>query len=142
MDISGYGEVAVYCGTLMEARWTELARHLWVCPMGGSQEVRPAAHIVAIFGSPTVAKCTLTLRTITPMRRRLPTRYGQTTTLTYDASGSLTRVTEPGGRYLQFSYSQISGLNMLTEVDAYDGQGHEVDSVVYHYASKSTGGQL
>ena len=69
--------------------------------------------------------------------------YGQTTTLTYDAnSGLLSRVTEHGGRYLQFNYSLVNGVTMLTEVDAYDGLGHQIDSVVYHYASKPTGGAI
>jgi YD repeat-containing protein len=34
--------------------------------------------------------------------------YGQTTTLDRDASGRLTRVTEPGGRYLQINYTTFS----------------------------------
>jgi YD repeat-containing protein len=67
--------------------------------------------------------------------------YGQTTSLTYDTSGFLTRVTEPGGRYLQFNYSPVNGVTMLTEVDAYDGRGNRTDYVVYHYISISPGGQ-
>ncbi len=69
--------------------------------------------------------------------------YGQITTLAYDTAGYLTRVTEPGGRYLQFNYSLVNGLTMLTGVDAYDGvAGHaRTDWVVYHYTSISPGGQ-
>jgi Domain of unknown function (DUF6531) len=55
--------------------------------------------------------------------------YGQETNITLGANGLITRVTEPGGRYLQFTYTQTGGLQMLTEVDAYDGQGHQIDSV-------------
>ena len=67
--------------------------------------------------------------------------YGQTTTITYDTSGLLSRVTEPGGRYLQFTYSQqVNGQTMLTQVAAKDGQGHQTDSVVYNYTSISPGG--
>lgn len=68
--------------------------------------------------------------------------YGQETDLTYNTSGLLTRVTEPGGRYLQFNYSVINGVTLLTEVDANDGQGHQTDSVVYHYTSEPTGGTV
>jgi RHS repeat-associated protein len=75
--------------------------------------------------------------------------YGQITTLTYYPSaplaGFLQKVTEPGGRYLQFNYSQqgtqqTGFQQMLTEVDAYDGQGHQIESVVYQYGSQVTGG--
>ena len=73
--------------------------------------------------------------------RTIKDPYGQTTTLTYDNSGSLTRVTEPGGRYLQFNYAQVNGFTMLSGVDAYDGRGNRIDWVVYHYTSISPGGQ-
>src|SRR5215211_5478224 len=69
--------------------------------------------------------------------------YGQVTTITLDpASGFMTKVTEPepGGRYLQFVYSSVNGVTMLTGVDAYDGQGNRVDYVVYHYIKKDPGG--
>jgi RHS repeat-associated protein len=68
--------------------------------------------------------------------------YGQTITLTYDGTGLLTTVTEPGQRYLQFTYSVVNGVTLLHEVDAYDGPaGHQIDSVVYNYTSEPTGGQ-
>ena len=68
--------------------------------------------------------------------------YGQPTTLTYDTNGQLTKVTEPGGRYLQFNYSTVNGYTMLTGVDAYDGvPGHaRTDWVAYHYTLVSPGG--
>jgi RHS repeat-associated protein len=77
--------------------------------------------------------------------RTIADPYGQTTTLAYYTSGTylglLKQVTEPGGRYLQFTYSaQVNGAQMLTEVDAYDGRGNQIDSVVYHYTSEPTGG--
>ena len=76
--------------------------------------------------------------------RTIEDPYGQTTTLAYNNSGFLSRVTEPGGRYLQFTYSQVGGQQVLTQVDAYDGvAGHpRIDYVVYHYASKPTGGNI
>jgi RHS repeat-associated protein len=74
--------------------------------------------------------------------RTIKDPYGQTTTLAYNNSGFLSRVTEPGGRYLQFTYSQVAGQQMLSEVDAYDGRGNQLDSVVYHYASILTGGHI
>ena len=57
--------------------------------------------------------------------------YGQETNITLGANGLITRVTEPGGRYLQFTYN---GTFLLTQVDAYDGRGNQIDSVVYHYS--------
>ncbi|TMP89247.1 MAG: hypothetical protein E6L08_15150 [Verrucomicrobia bacterium] len=70
--------------------------------------------------------------------------YGQTTTITYYANTlRIYRVTEPGGRYLQFIYSPVNGVTMLSEVDAYDRVGgSQIDSVVYNYASKTTGGNI
>jgi YD repeat-containing protein len=78
--------------------------------------------------------------------RTIKDPYNQTTTLTYYTSGAqsglLYRVTEPGGRYLQFNYSQLNGYTMLHEVDAYDRQGgSRIDWVVYNYTSRSPGGQ-
>jgi hypothetical protein len=73
--------------------------------------------------------------------------YGQITTIALDpASGFITRITEPGGRYLQFSYTQLQLGNqqqqVLSEVDAYDGRGNKIDWVVYHYAWQPTGGSI
>ena len=44
-------------------------------------------------------------------------------------------MTEPGGRYLQFTYTTVNGYQALTRVDAYDGQGNQIDHVVYHYSA-------
>jgi RHS repeat-associated protein len=74
--------------------------------------------------------------------RTISDPYGQTTTLAYNNSGFLSRVTEPGGRYLQFTYATYNGAQVLHGVDAYDGQGHQIDSVVYHYTSEPTGGSI
>jgi len=69
--------------------------------------------------------------------------YGQSTTITLNSStGQITRVTEPGGRNLQFFYTTIGGGQFLTEVDAYDGLGNRIDYVVYHYSSEPTGGTI
>jgi YD repeat-containing protein len=69
--------------------------------------------------------------------------YGQTTTITYatDAHASWMQVTEPGGRYLYFTYTQQpNSAYMLHEVDAYDGRGNLTGSVIYTYNWQSTGG--
>ena len=66
--------------------------------------------------------------------------YSQTTTIARDSSGYVTRVTEPGGRYLQFNYSAVNGVAELTGVDAYDGRGNRIDWVAYHYTLISAGG--
>ena len=51
------------------------------------------------------------------------------------------QVTEPGGRYLYFTYTQqLNSAYMLHEVDAYDGRGNRTDSVIYTYNWQSTGG--
>jgi hypothetical protein len=68
--------------------------------------------------------------------------YGLTTTITYDQNTGLrTRVTEPGGRYLAFTYgeSDPDGTRLLTQVDAYDGRGNRIDWVTYSYGLKSPG---
>ncbi len=64
--------------------------------------------------------------------------YGQITNITLDSNlGRITRVTEPGGRYLLFTYDASY---LLTRVDAYDGRGNQIDYVVYHYTAKAPGG--
>jgi RHS repeat-associated protein len=74
--------------------------------------------------------------------------YGQTLTLTYYNSGPqqgfLQRVTEPGGRYLQFIYTQQPAPNpqlALATVEAHGlGNATVTDSVTYNYTSQPTGG--
>jgi Domain of unknown function (DUF6531) len=75
--------------------------------------------------------------------------YGQMTTLTYNTTGTfaglLDKVTEPGGRYLQFFYTLRPApyaQATLTRVEAHGlGNGTITDSVNYTYALQSTGGQ-
>jgi YD repeat-containing protein len=69
--------------------------------------------------------------------------YGQMTTIAYwegpDQRGTffISRVTEPGGRYLQFTYDATSLPWVLSRVEAYDGRNppNLIDSVVYHYST-------
>jgi RHS repeat-associated protein len=71
--------------------------------------------------------------------------YGQPTTLAYDASGRLWRVTEPAGRYLEFSYQVFSYFDTVTSTTVYtdaigavtanDGRGNVVETVSYQYDS-------
>jgi RHS repeat-associated protein len=71
--------------------------------------------------------------------------YGQVTTLTYDTSAKLTKVTEPGGRYLQISYVSLSTVNSLGDtsysdfiasVQANDGRGNILETVTYTYTEQ------
>ena len=69
--------------------------------------------------------------------------YGQITTITYDnVNGAWMKVTEPGGRYLYFVFTQQpNGARMLTRVEAHGlGNNTVTDWVNYTYASKPTGG--
>jgi RHS repeat-associated protein len=68
--------------------------------------------------------------------------YGQAINLTYDASGRLWKVTEPGGRYLQFNYQTYTYLaengtwvsvNLLGSVQAYAAPGNLIETVSYGY---------
>jgi RHS repeat-associated protein len=70
--------------------------------------------------------------------------FGQVTTLDYDASGKLTRVTEPGGRYLEFFYqtfsywtesnpSMLASKDVISTVRSNDGRGNVIESVSYEY---------
>ncbi len=67
--------------------------------------------------------------------------YGQTTTITYYAPPNdllISRVTEPGGRYLQFTYNASQ---LLTRVEAHGlGNASVTDWVVYHYTATPPGG--
>ena len=77
--------------------------------------------------------------------------YGQTTTLTYDAAGKLWKVTEPGGRYLEFFYQNFTYWNdsispgfwasedVISMVQANDGRGNVIESVRYAYDTVSVG---
>ena len=70
--------------------------------------------------------------------RTIKDPYGQTTTLAYDASGFLSRVTEPGGRYLLFRYNGPQG--RLSRVEAHGlGNATVTDWANYSYTSVSPG---
>jgi RHS repeat-associated protein len=60
--------------------------------------------------------------------------YGQVTTLDYDASGRLSRVTEPGGRYLEFFYQTLpNSWDVIWKVTSNDGRGNVIETVTYEY---------
>jgi RHS repeat-associated protein len=76
--------------------------------------------------------------------------YGQTTTMTYlvvgqDPSGNpvyrLDKVTEPGGRYLQLSWKAQypnTGFNVISRVEANDGQGNITQWVNYTWSADNS----
>ncbi len=73
--------------------------------------------------------------------------YGLRTTITRDNQNRVSRVTEPGGRYLQFIYGTTEaytdpayGNKLLQKVEAYDGQGHLSERVTYTYTRVDSGG--
>lgn len=114
--------------------WTPLGGPLgvsdWLTTSSGYPAFRLADGGTVVFENPSWGVAT---KIIDP--------YGQVTTITLDSNGLMTQVTEPGGRYLQFIYSVVNGATMLHEVDAYDGRGNQIDSVIYNYTSISPGGQ-
>jgi RHS repeat-associated protein len=63
--------------------------------------------------------------------------YGQITTFTRDASNRLTRVTEPGGRYLQLTWTDFGGYIgwQIASVQSFDGiVGHSaIETVTYSW---------
>jgi RHS repeat-associated protein len=70
--------------------------------------------------------------------------YLQTTTLAYDSHGRLWKVTEPGGRYLEFFYQTFSyttqtnppmttSEDVISMVQANDGRGNIIETVTYEY---------
>ena len=67
--------------------------------------------------------------------------YGQMTTLGYDSQGRR-RITEPGGRYLQFNTATFYSpggtfsANLLSSVQAYDPSGNLIETVTYHYTGE------
>jgi hypothetical protein len=68
--------------------------------------------------------------------------YGLATTFTHDGSGRLTRVTEPAGRYLQFTYRTTTGqTHMIDKITEYiNGSAKRV--VQYNYTSINPSNQL
>ena len=79
-----------------------------------------------------MAARSLRQRTVDSFATKIIDPYGQETDITLGSNGLITQVTEPGGRYLHFTYD---GSFLLTQVDAYDGQGNRIDYVVYHYTA-------
>jgi RHS repeat-associated protein len=68
--------------------------------------------------------------------------YGQVTTITVNNLNVITKVTEPGGRYLKFFYEDPNAPGLLSKVEAHGlGNATVTDSVVYHYQSIVPGGQ-
>jgi RHS repeat-associated protein len=70
--------------------------------------------------------------------------YLQTTSLAYDGLGRLWRVTEPGGRYLEFFYQNFgywtqtnpqmwTSEDVIAMVRSNDGRGNVIESVSYEY---------
>jgi hypothetical protein len=104
----------------------------WTTTRNGNPAFRLADGGTIVFG-PIVVNGT----TYHTVATEIIDPYGQTTTITYYPNSVLMKwVTEAGGRYLQFTYNGW----LVTRVDAYDGQGHLTDYVVYHYSSVSPGG--
>lgn len=75
--------------------------------------------------------------------------YGLRTTIARDGQKRVWKVTEPGGRYLQFTYGTTSaytdpayGTKLLQKVEAYDGQGHLIERVTYTYTNVDSGGVI
>jgi YD repeat-containing protein len=114
----------------------------WPSQLNGNPTFRLADGGTVVFGAVVVNGTTyhsVATQIIDP--------YGQPTTITYYANTFLIyRVTEPGGRYLQFVYTQQpppNGPAMLTRVEAHGlGNATVTDWVNYTYASKPTGGTI
>ncbi len=77
--------------------------------------------------------------------------YGQITTLTYEQTGIDSeghplmrrhRITEPGGRYLEFTYDGPTNAANITVVQAFDGVGHVTGSVSYTYSAVGGHGDI
>ena len=61
--------------------------------------------------------------------------FGLRTSLTYNADGTLYRVTEPAGRYIQFHWIQVPGYKVIDYITASDGR-----TINYYYVTISPGG--
>ena len=128
---SYYGKVSYPNGNVWDNHCTDfwglsegpLGVSDWPTTWNGSPAFRLADGGTIVFGS-----------TQWPFRAtKIIDPYGQETNITLGgAYGLITRVTEPGGRYLQFTYNASY---LLTQVDAYDGRGNRVDYVVFHYSA-------
>ena len=106
----------------------------WPTTRNGNPAFRLADGGTVVFG-PVVVNGT----TYHSVATEIIDPYGQTTTITYYPNSlQMNRVTEPGGRYLQFTYNGP----LIARVDAYDGRGNRIDYVVYNYTSRPTGGNM
>ena len=95
----------------------------WPTTWNGSPAFRLADGGTIVFGDPRW----------TSVATKIIDPYGQITNITVDPNSSrITRVTEPGGRYLQFTYNASQ---LLSQVDAYDGRGNRIEYVVYNYTA-------
>ena len=54
--------------------------------------------------------------------------YGQNTSFSYNADGTLSRITESAQRYIQISYETIAGVQFIEHLSGTDGR-----TVMYHY---------
>ncbi len=72
--------------------------------------------------------------------------FGKTTTIDYDNYGKVWKVTEPGGRFLLFTYvdnpwsTDYWNPRLLIKVEAFDGRGNRIDNVTYQYCPIYPGG--
>jgi YD repeat-containing protein len=99
--------------------------------MSGPMGTTDGGYIV--WGNYTIGGQTYTYAT------QLVDPYGQITNITYDAQNRMSRVTEPGGRYLQINYNNTTGgsyrTSLITSVQAFDGpRGNLLQWVNYTYA--------
>ena len=69
--------------------------------------------------------------------------YGRVTTIDYDSLGRFSRITEPGGRYLQINYDRFypptnagSYVDVLSSVQAFASPGNLIETVTYHYTQE------
>jgi RHS repeat-associated protein len=60
--------------------------------------------------------------------------YGQRTTLAYNTDGTLQKVTEPAGRYLQFFYTTVNGLRVIDHVTSSDSRTVQYSYVQAHFS--------
>jgi RHS repeat-associated protein len=75
--------------------------------------------------------------------------YGVRTTIAHDGLNRVSRVTEAGGRYLEFIYGSgpdytdpAYGNQLLQTVKAWDGRGNLIESVTYTYSNVDSGGVI
>jgi RHS repeat-associated protein len=106
---------------------------------GGSYDLLLADGGVVKFSGPVSGN------TARPLVREIIDPYGsstpgRSTTLTWDSSNRLTRITEPTGRYLEIFYQPYPGIfgdiYFIDHVTANDGLGHVTQTVSYTYTNR------